>query len=229
MDVDEYLNMLFDKLETATQKTDQASVLRDNFGGKVVNQIICKVKHKRTILESLDAFVEGEVLEGDNKYFCEEANQKGDIKYFCEKANQKVDALKRACVKTLPRTLILHLKRFEFDFDYMKKVKVNDSCEFPMLLKMEPYTLLRVNDSCEFPMLLNMEPYTLAGIERREAIMAEAKSAGLDEAEAAERLARQADPDSEGGAREADPDSEYQLVGVLVHRGTADSGHYFRF
>ncbi len=35
-----------------------------------------EVKHKRNILESLDLFVEGEMLEGDNKYFCEEANQK---------------------------------------------------------------------------------------------------------------------------------------------------------
>ena len=32
--------------------------------------------------------------------------------------------MKRVCIKALPRTLILHLKRFEFDFDYMKKVKV---------------------------------------------------------------------------------------------------------
>ncbi len=35
-----------------------------------------EVKHKRNILESLDLFVEGEMLEGDNKYFCEKANQK---------------------------------------------------------------------------------------------------------------------------------------------------------
>jgi ubiquitin C-terminal hydrolase len=215
MDVDEYFNMLFDKLETGTKDTPQASVLRDNFGGKVVNQIICKdtvkvgdkeygnsnpyksereetfytisleVKHKRTILESLDAFVEGEVLEGDNKYFCEEANK-------------KVDAVKRVCIKELPRTLILHLKRFEFDFDNMKKVKVNDSCEFPMRL--------------------DMAPYTLANIERREALQAEARRSGLDEDCVADRV-----------GCEDSPDSEYQLVGVLVHRGTADSGHYFSY
>ena len=118
-------------------------MLRDCFGGKIVHQIICKepgtvgereytvhdpykpereerfytlqleVKHKRSILESLRLYVDGEALEGDNKYLCEEADK-------------KVDAVKRICIKELPQTLILHLMRFEFDLDFMKKVKVND-------------------------------------------------------------------------------------------------------
>jgi hypothetical protein len=62
--------------------------------------------------------------------------------------------MKRVCIKELPRTLILHLKRFEFDLDFMKKVKVNDCCEFPTRL--------------------NMHPYTLAGIEEREKAIREA-------------------------------------------------------
>jgi len=34
------------------------------------------------------------------------------------------------CFKKLPNHLILVLKRFEFDFDSMQKVKINDLCEF---------------------------------------------------------------------------------------------------
>jgi len=30
-----------------------------------------KVKNKKSVLESLDEFVEGEMLEGDNAYLCE--------------------------------------------------------------------------------------------------------------------------------------------------------------
>ncbi len=213
MDVDEYFNMLFDKLETCLKGTPQEKLLTECFGGKVVNQIICRdavrvgnkvygednpfksqreesfytlqlqVKHKRNILESLDLFVEGEVLEGDNKYFCEEANQ-------------RVDAVKRVCIRQLPRTLILHLKRFEFDLDFMKKVKVNDSCEFPRTL--------------------DMDPYTLDGIERREKAAAEATKAGLDASQAVSQVP-------------SPSDRRYELVGVLVHTGTADSGHYYSF
>jgi ubiquitin C-terminal hydrolase len=32
----------------------------------------------------------------------------------------------RVCVKELPRTLVVHLKRFEFDMEVMQRVKVND-------------------------------------------------------------------------------------------------------
>ncbi len=42
MDVDEYFNMLFDKLEKSLKNTPQERILQDCFGGKVVNQIICK-------------------------------------------------------------------------------------------------------------------------------------------------------------------------------------------
>lgn len=52
----------------------------------------------------------------------------------------KVATLKRTCIKRLPKHLILVMKRFEFDYDYMQKVKVNDYCEFPEEINMEPYT-----------------------------------------------------------------------------------------
>ena len=214
MDVDEYFAQLFDKLESALKGTPQEDLLKDCFGGKMVNQIICKesvrvgdevfdpedrpfksereesfytiqleVKQKRTILESLDLYTEGEVLEGDNKY-------------FCEQANQRVDAVKRMCITHLPQTLILHLKRFEFDLECMRKHKVNDCCEFPTLL--------------------NMYAYTRDGIEAREKAAREAARLGRDPA-AAVALVESAD------------DCDYKLVGVLVHTGTADSGHYYSY
>lgn len=36
--------------------------------------------------------------------------------------------------------MIVALRRFEFDYDKMIRVKVNDYCEFPMEFSMEPYT-----------------------------------------------------------------------------------------
>jgi ubiquitin C-terminal hydrolase len=54
----------------------------------------------------------------------------GDNLYFCEKCDKKVEALKRTCIKKTPRYMITTLKRFEFDFDRMIRVKVNDYFEF---------------------------------------------------------------------------------------------------
>jgi len=65
----------------------------------------------------------------------------GDNKYFCEKCGKKVNTLKRACIQDLPNTLLVHLKRFEFDYDTMRKYKLNDCIEFPIdELDMTPYT-----------------------------------------------------------------------------------------
>ena len=77
------------------------------------------VKNKKSIIEGLTANIQGDMLDGDNQY-------------LCEKCDKKVDALKRTCVKRLPRHLIIALRRFEFDYDKMIRVKVNDYCEFPM-------------------------------------------------------------------------------------------------
>lgn len=63
-----------------------------------------------------------------------------DNKYHCGSCNDKVDALKRCCISRLPDNLIIHLKRFEFDLEAMKRIKLNEYCVFPNTLDMEPYT-----------------------------------------------------------------------------------------
>ena len=40
----------------------------------------------------------------------------------------QVDAVRRTCIKALPDTLVLHLKRFEFDYETMLRLKLCDRC-----------------------------------------------------------------------------------------------------
>ncbi len=75
-----------------------------------------------------ELYVQGEWLDGDNKY-------------FCSQCGKRVDTLKRVCIKDLPRHLILHLKRFEFDLEHFVKYKINDKVTFPFELDMAPYTV----------------------------------------------------------------------------------------
>ena len=85
------------------------------------------MKNKKSIYEGLESYIEGDILDGNNQF-------------FCEKCDKKVDAIKRACIKRLPKTLVCTLRRFEFDFDTMMRLKVNDHYEFPHVLNMKPYT-----------------------------------------------------------------------------------------
>ena len=120
-------------------------------------QLSLDVRGKNTLEESLDLYVQGELMEGDNQYFCEEAGKKVDSlctsstcitdvqqlsssTCVCGHANslplllylsetcccEQVDAIKRSCIKSLPHTLVIHLKRFEFDYETMTRMKIKD-------------------------------------------------------------------------------------------------------
>lgn len=133
-----------DRVENLIKGKKEDKVIRNLFQGVYANEFICKgcphysereepfmvinlqVKNKHSIKESLDSFVEGEMLEGDNAYFCEK----------CEK---KVNTLKRCCIKRMPNVLFMVLKRFEFNYDTMTKFKINDYCEFPMSINMSDF------------------------------------------------------------------------------------------
>ncbi len=155
MDVDEFYNLLIDRLEPYLKNTQFENLFKYVFSGIISNEIIGKngcphfsetkeffqsiilqVKNKRNIEESLDAFIHGEMMEGDNSY-------------NCERCDKKVSALKRQSFKKLPRVLVLVLKRFEYDYETMQKNKINDYCEFPLELNMEKYTqeyLMKTNN-----------------------------------------------------------------------------------
>ncbi|KAK1866716.1 hypothetical protein I4F81_009231 [Pyropia yezoensis] len=245
MDVDEFLNVLFDKLEKAVRGGPYEKLLEETFCGKLVNQIICRdlpfvserqesfyvlsldVKDKRSVLDSLDFYVQGDVLDGDNKY-------------FCSQYDQHVVALKRTCLGALPHTLILHLKRFEFDFDTMRKVKVNDYCEFPAVLDMAPYTK---------PVLARRDASSHAGFRAPSGRDKGGASPSLTATDhdggslADSRASPGGNTADAGNPSSTDPAAgsaqagtaddtrglQYRLVGMLVHAGTADSGHYYSF
>lgn len=199
MDVDEFFSILFDRLENSVKGTPQEELFKKQYGLKLVQQIKskdcehiseredssfsiqCEVKNKKTLEESLQLYVQGEILDGDNKY-------------KCSTCDNHVDAIKRACIKELPRNLILHLKRFDYDMDTMRRIKINDRFEFPSRL--------------------DMEPYTIDYLTRKEQAQ--------DGAVSSPTTAQMPEQDKSAAF-------QYNLVGVLVHTGTADSGHYYSY
>ena len=127
--------------------------------------------------ESLDQFVKGELLDGDNAY-------------FCEKCQAKRNTIKRMCIRKLPQTLVLQLKRFHFDWETNRAVKFDDFFEFPWTL--------------------DMSPYTTEGIQRRESVSSSSKA-------------------KFGGTQINVSSQQYELVGVVVHSGQANAGHYYSY
>ncbi|KAI9665205.1 MAG: hypothetical protein M1831_002215 [Alyxoria varia] len=152
MDVDEFYNLLSDRWEDQLPTREAKDKFRSIYGGQIVTQIksrdcehvsetsepylaiSCEVKGKGNLIDSLRAYVEGDAMEGDNKYKCESCNGKF------------VDAVKRSCLKDVPDNLVIHLKRFDFDLISLQRSKINEYFEFPGELDMSPYKADFVNN-----------------------------------------------------------------------------------
>ena len=163
MDVDEFFGNILDKIENRLKNTKNENLVKYFFQGRqndlltfqdgcshhrtnIINfySIQLQVQNKKNIYESLDTLTEGELMNGENCIFCPE----------CKK---KCPAVKSQNFKNLPRMLIFVLKRFEFNYETMKKVKINDYYEFPLELDMTKYISEKKDDE-------NLNKFTLKSV-----------------------------------------------------------------
>ncbi|XP_049853945.1 probable ubiquitin carboxyl-terminal hydrolase FAF-X isoform X1 [Schistocerca gregaria] len=145
-DAVEFFMSLVESIDEALKALNQEQIMGKILGGSYSDQKICKgcphryskeepfsvisvdIRNHSNLLDSLEQYVKGELLEGADAY-------------HCEKCNKKVVTVKRLCVKKLPPILAIQLKRFEYDFERVCAIKFNDYFEFPRDLDMEPYTV----------------------------------------------------------------------------------------
>eukprot|EP01107_Rhizomastix_libera_P007501 TRINITY_DN2229_c1_g1_i4.p1 TRINITY_DN2229_c1_g1~~TRINITY_DN2229_c1_g1_i4.p1 ORF type:complete len:2745 (+),score=843.60 TRINITY_DN2229_c1_g1_i4:83-8236(+) len=226
MDAEEFLSRLADKIENICKGTEQETLFSRVIGGQTCHQIVSKscehvsersepfvnlsvsVLNKENLIQSMQEFITGDILDGENQY-------------HCSKCNAKVDAVKRTCIQKLPDTLAIHLKRFEFN--------------------METFVREKVNTRYEFPLNVNLYDYTKEGIqEKEEKEKAEKAEKGKDEADGASPASTPSSTPAPESEMETTPqpkleklntpeNCEYELMGVLVHSGTAEGGHYYSF
>jgi len=90
--------------------------------------IDCQIRGKSDIHEALSTMCEVELMEGNNKVFCDN----------CKK---NTDTVLKTAISALPDMLILSLKRFDLDYNTFETVKLNSRCEFGQTLNMKRYTL----------------------------------------------------------------------------------------
>ncbi|XP_013409431.2 ubiquitin carboxyl-terminal hydrolase 24-like [Lingula anatina] len=203
-DAFDFFTALIDQLDEHLKKIGRETVFKRRFQGIFSDQKICRdcphryereeafyalnltVKNT-TLQDSLDQFVKGELLEGENAY-------------FCEKCGEKRDTVKRLCIKALPPLLCIQLKRFGYDWEANRALKFDDYFQFPWVL--------------------DMEPYTEQGMSKRESVvdlMAEVPGEDSDQ------------PIELPASPLATKAINYELVGVIVHSGQANAGHYYSF
>nr|XP_055233185.1 probable ubiquitin carboxyl-terminal hydrolase FAF-Y isoform X6 [Gorilla gorilla gorilla] len=145
----EFFNSLVDSLDEALKALGHPAILSKVLGGSFADQKICQgcphryeceesfttlnvdIRNHQNLLDSLEQYIKGDLLEGANAY-------------HCEKCDKKVDTVKRLLIKKLPRVLAIQLKRFDYDWERECAIKFNDYFEFPRELDMGPYTVAGV-------------------------------------------------------------------------------------
>jgi ubiquitin carboxyl-terminal hydrolase 9/24 len=94
---------------------------------KLLN-IDCQIRGKTDIHEALATMTEVEIMEGNNRV-------------FCDRCKKNTDTVLRTALSMLPNMLILSLKRFDLDYNTFETVKLNSRCAFGQTLNMKRYTL----------------------------------------------------------------------------------------
>uniref|UniRef100_A0A1B0CAV9 ubiquitinyl hydrolase 1 n=2 Tax=Lutzomyia longipalpis TaxID=7200 RepID=A0A1B0CAV9_LUTLO len=243
-DMAEFFIDLVSKLEEMTP--DLKSLIKNLFCGVLSNNVVsldcghvsrtleefytvrCQVADMRNLHESLDEVTVKDTLEGDNMY-------------TCSQCGKKVRAEKRACFKKLPQILCFNTMRYTFNMVTMLKEKVNTHFSFPMRLDMSGYSekslmpqyyqeekkkmQLRRSNSRLSNTVEPMEGGSSCEKAKKEASPTSSMESSMETCEASEKSSTEMDEDE----NEFIDHFEYDLVGVTVHTGTADGGHYYSF
>ena len=100
----------------------------------------------------MQAFIQPETLDGPNQYFCERCKKKCDARKVSKRKMRQMFRESSVplltclifCAQGLrflhfPYLLTLQLKRFDFDYTTMHRIKLNDRMTFPEELDMSPF------------------------------------------------------------------------------------------
>jgi ubiquitin C-terminal hydrolase len=199
-----------------------------------------------SVEKALDNYLKPELLSGDNQYACS----------HCQ---SKQDAVKGLKLCSLPYILTLQLKRFDLDYSTMQRVKLNDHVSFPRILNMNSYIgdqfANRIQTSFEHvdaeaeeiePAQPQIKRFVPASIETLE--LDRTKSSGYitllcdDDKEPikpdflvskrhqdilAEQRQQERERHVQAYFREGP--HVYELFSILIHSGSASSGHYYAY
>lgn len=228
-DIQELCRVMFDALEQKFKNTKESNLINRLYEGKMVDYLKClscgtEKQREDTFLdiplpvkpfgsqvafesieEALRAFIQPEILNGNNQYSCE----------TCQK---KCDAHKGLKFSQFPYILTLHLKRFDFDYQTFHRIKLNDKVTFPQSLNLNGF----VNTATEF------------AAESTPASNGHGDEPTAAKEDQCPRQVNGQAPDDTGSEKSEKSTFGshsgpylYELFAIMIHSGSASGGHYY--
>ncbi|XP_037937295.1 ubiquitin carboxyl-terminal hydrolase 47 isoform X2 [Teleopsis dalmanni] len=269
-DIQELCRVMFDALEHKFKNTKQANLISNLYEGKMIDYVKClECNTEKTradtfldiplpvrpfgsnvaygsIEEALRAFVQPEILDGNNQY-------------FCEKCNKKCDAHKGLKFKNFPYVLTLHLKRFDFDYQTMHRIKLNDKVTFPQSLNLNSFVNVKEDHAfvsthsnvASNLALATANGYIINGVNATDDCSTTDSGSAMEEDNCSSGIATTAcssqhendmNDDDEGidmststgvnaehRSRHESGPYLYELFAIMIHSGSASGGHYYAY
>ncbi|RUS84034.1 hypothetical protein EGW08_008212 [Elysia chlorotica] len=249
-DVQELCRVMFDALEQQWKNTVQANLINQLYQGKLKDYVKClecgyesarvdayldiplvirpfgSTEAYGSVREAMTAFVQPEILDGSNQY-------------FCEKCNKKCNAHKGLKFVTFPYLLTLQLKRFDFDYATMHRIKLNDKVTFMEILNLNPFITCETKDGEDLEE--EEEEDKLAGLS---AGQVDSSDDGIDEgidvetgcsagSSSSDSSSISSDAAANNSRNAYDSDAKgpfvYELFSIMIHSGSAAGGHYYAY
>ncbi|KAH8380294.1 hypothetical protein KR009_009786 [Drosophila setifemur] len=247
-DIQELCRVMFDALEHKFKNTKQANLISNLYEGKMndyVKCLECNTEKTRedtfldiplpvrpfgsssaygSIEEALRAFVQPETLDGNNQY-------------LCEKCKKKCDAHKGLHFKSFPYILTLHLKRFDFDYQTMHRIKLNDRVTFPQTLNLNTF-VNRSGHNGEQNAQVNGTVDDCSTADSGSAMEDDNLSSGVVTTASSSQHENDLNDEDEGidmssstskSAKQGTGPYLYQLFAIMIHSGSASGGHYYAY
>lgn len=264
-DIQELNRVLFDALEKSFKDTPQENFINELYQGILLDKLRCQkckkdrvredkyldiplvIRNISSLEKALDLFVEPELLDGDNQF-------------FCENCNKKCDVTKGINVKTFPYLITLQLKRFDIDLERFERVKLNNKVTFPRYLDVDEWINQEKVEKREREFISRRRNSSVIGIMEEEQDENEMSD---EEEDAFDMKEREAEDEEEDGdevqaleeamrkkmakknekekeVKDLEPidilpedigksDTTYELFSILIHSGSAQGGHYYAY
>lgn len=253
MDVAEFFQNFADQIDSYLKRVSLPPIFEWMCGGvfsdeKIVRSCGCRSVRDQPFVLLPVAVRNNATLE---EALAETIREESIEEYYCEKCETRDTALKRMCVARLPRTLVVHLKRFDFDWAAQETVKFNDKFVFPDILDMYPYTthgahqqgagelstslssssenISNVNSSTKTPNATShSSPENI-----QQSLQSQISQTDIWKSREDRTLScssqDSASTSSMSTAEDNTDSHEFKLHGVVVHMGNARAGHYYAY
>ncbi|XP_071518202.1 ubiquitin carboxyl-terminal hydrolase 47 isoform X4 [Panulirus ornatus] len=253
-DIQELCRVMFDALEQCFKNTHQSNLINNLYEGKMkdyVKCLDCKTEGARedtyldiplpirpfgsssayrSVEEALKAFVEPELLTGNNKY-------------KCSKCDALCDAHKGLKFIRFPYLLTIHLMRFDFDYQTLHRIKLNDKVTFPNILDLNSFVESATKENGTSTNVITPDKSSADKVD--DASTTDSGSA-LDVEDNSVENTSNSQPESDNQDEDEGIDVSsmyneknktwltngpyvYELFSIMVHSGSASGGHYYAY